>query len=103
MDQNGYVDRYLHIALDEIERSNGHVSETTAENPTEGTRGVEGRRVHLDPFPWLRGRRDQEILPRHHRRRLRRRRRRRFLEIGGRECSVGVGVEDLVEEEGSRR
>ena len=38
----------LHIALDEIKRSDGHVSEITAENTAGGTCGVEGRRVHLD-------------------------------------------------------
>ena len=38
----------LHIALYEIERSDGHVSETTAENTKGGIGGVEGPRVHLD-------------------------------------------------------
>lgn len=59
------------------------MSETTAEDPTEGTGGVEGRGVHLDTLSGLGGRRDKEILLREHRRR-----RRRF----------GVGViEHLVE------
>ena len=38
----------LHIELDEIERSDGHVSETTAENTVGGTGNVEGWRVHLN-------------------------------------------------------
>ena len=38
----------LHIALDEIKRSDGHVSEITAENTAGGIGDVEGRRVHLD-------------------------------------------------------
>lgn len=39
------------------------MSETAAEDPTEGTGGVEGRRVHLDPLAGLGGRSDKEILP----------------------------------------
>ena len=38
----------LHIALDEIERSDGHVSETTTENTAGDIGSVEGRGVHLD-------------------------------------------------------
>ena len=38
----------LHIELDEIERSDGHVSETTAENTIGDTGSVEGWRVHLN-------------------------------------------------------
>jgi hypothetical protein len=38
----------LHIALDKVERSDGRVSETTAENTSGSTGGVEGRRIHLD-------------------------------------------------------
>ena len=38
----------LHIALDEIERSAGHVSETIAENTAGNIGGVEGQQVHLD-------------------------------------------------------
>lgn len=33
----------LHVALDEIDRSNGHVSGTGAQAPTHSTRGVKGR------------------------------------------------------------
>ena len=33
----------LHIALDEIERSDGHVSETTVENTASGTGSIQGR------------------------------------------------------------
>jgi len=32
----------LHIAFDKVERSDGHVSETTAEDPTGRAGGVEG-------------------------------------------------------------
>ena len=39
---------YLHITLDEVKRSNGHVSEATAEDTAGGACCVEGRRVHLD-------------------------------------------------------
>lgn len=38
----------LHIAFDEIKRSNSHVSESTAQYSTNSTGGVELRRVHLD-------------------------------------------------------
>lgn len=38
----------LHIAFDEVKRSDGHVSETTAENSSYSTSSIEGRRVHLD-------------------------------------------------------
>ena len=38
----------LHIALDEIERSDGHVSETTVENTAGGIGNIEGRGVHLN-------------------------------------------------------
>ena len=73
-----YNNTYLHIALDEIERCDGHVSETAAENPTDGARGVEIARVHLDTFPRLGGGGDEEVLARRHRRR-----RRVLLEVGG--------------------
>lgn len=39
---------YLHVTLDEIERSDGRVSKATAQNPSGRTGGVVGRRVHLD-------------------------------------------------------
>lgn len=51
---------YLHIALDEVERSNCHVSETTAKDTAESTGGVELRRVHLDLLSRLIGRGDHE-------------------------------------------
>ena len=38
----------LHIALEDIERSDGHVSGTSAETTADCTGGKEGRRVHLD-------------------------------------------------------
>ncbi|MBS2599698.1 hypothetical protein KFY57_26560, partial [Salmonella enterica subsp. enterica serovar Typhimurium] len=37
-----------HVTFDEIERSDGHVSETTAEETTKGTGSIELRGVHLD-------------------------------------------------------
>lgn len=52
----------LHIALDEIKRSDGHVSETTAEDSTGSTSSVEGRRVHLDLLGGLGRSRDDETL-----------------------------------------
>lgn len=60
------------------------MSETTAEDPTEGTSSVEGRGVHLNPLAGLGGRRDKEIILREYRRGGR-----RFVEIG-------VRVEHLV-------
>ena len=56
----------LHVALDEIERSDGGVSETAAEDSTGGTGGVEFRRVHPD---LLIRRRDHEAPCRRLRRR----------------------------------
>ena len=38
----------LHIAFNQIERSNSHMRETTAENPTKSTSSVERRRVQLN-------------------------------------------------------
>lgn len=38
----------LHITLDKVKRGNRRVSETTAENSTDRTSTIEGRRVHLD-------------------------------------------------------
>ena len=54
----------LHIALDKIERSDSHVSETTAKNTVGGTGGVEGWRVHLDlvRFAWCRNQRRADLL-----------------------------------------
>lgn len=51
----------LHITFDEVKRSDGRVSETAAEDSTEGTGGVEFRRVHLD-LAWLARRWNQEVL-----------------------------------------
>ena len=56
----------LHIALDEIKRSDGHVSEATAEDPSGGTRGVESRRVHFDLSGLARSR-NHEVLRRRRR------------------------------------
>ena len=49
----------LHIALDEIERSDGHVSGTSAETTADATGGEEGRRVHLDLARLARCRNDE--------------------------------------------
>lgn len=38
----------LHITLDEVKRSDGHVSETTAQYSSKSTSSVELWRVHLD-------------------------------------------------------
>lgn len=54
----------LHIALDKIERGDGHVSETAAKDSSCRTGGVEGRRVHLDLLARLFRRRDDEVLSR---------------------------------------
>ena len=51
----------LHIALDEIDRSDGHVSETIAENTAGSTGGVEGRRVHLDLAGLARRRNQRQV------------------------------------------
>lgn len=53
----------LHIALDEVKRSDGRVSETAAEDPADGTSGVECRGVHLY-LPWLARCRNNEAPPR---------------------------------------
>ena len=50
----------LHIALDKIKRSDGHVSETTAKNIAGSTGDVEGRWVHLD-LAGLTQRRNDEV------------------------------------------
>ena len=52
----------LHIALNEVKRSDGHVSKTTAEDSTGRTGGVVCRRVQLYlASPWRRfGRRWNE-------------------------------------------
>ena len=63
----------LHIAFDKVERSDGHVSETAAEDPTGRAGGVEGRRVHLDPLSGLARGRNKDVAPP--------RRRRSFEEI----------------------
>lgn len=39
---------HLHIALDNVERGNGHVSEAAAGEATEGASSVVERRIHLD-------------------------------------------------------
>lgn len=53
----------LHIAFDKVERSDGHVSETTAEDPTGRAGGVEGRRVHLDLHAGLARGRNEDVAP----------------------------------------
>lgn len=52
----------LHIALDEVKRGDGHVSETAAEDASEGTGSVEGRRVHVDLLGGLAGRGNHDAL-----------------------------------------
>ena len=49
----------LHIALEDIERSDGHVSGTSAETTADCTGGKEGRRVHLDLARLARCRNDE--------------------------------------------
>lgn len=51
---------HLHITLDKIERSEGGVSETTAEASTEGTGSVESRGIHLQFLGGVSGRRNGE-------------------------------------------
>ena len=41
-------ERDLHITLDKVKRSDGHVSEATAEDSTSSTGSIEGGRVELD-------------------------------------------------------
>ena len=48
---------HLHVALDEVERRDGHVGEPAAGDPSGRAGGVERRRVHLDLLP---GRLDRE-------------------------------------------
>lgn len=83
-----YSDLDLHITLDEVKRSNGHVSESTAEYTAGGAGSIESRRVHLD-------------LPK---RLLRSRNHHPPAAVGGggrgsggRGGGGGAGVEDLVE------
>lgn len=53
----------LHITFDEVERSDGHVSETVAEDPAGRAGGVEGQRVHLDLLAGLAGGRNEDVAP----------------------------------------
>lgn len=55
------MEKYLHITLDEIKRSNGHVSETTAKNPSRGTCRVISWGEHRN-LPRLARSRNHEIL-----------------------------------------
>lgn len=64
---NGSV-AYLHITLDEIERSDSHMSKAAAEYPADRTRGVELGREHLN-LAWLAWSRNHEGLVRSRRRR----------------------------------
>lgn len=59
----------LHITLDKVKRSDGHVSKATAENTTGGTGGIKCGGVHLYLHPRLARRRHDEVLPSQRRRR----------------------------------
>lgn len=54
---------HLHIAFDKVERSDGRVSETAAEDPAGRAGGVEGRRVHLNLFSGLARGRNEDVAP----------------------------------------
>ena len=51
----------LHVALDEIEGRNGHMSEAAAQDPPGGACGVECRRIHLDLSTLARRRNDEGL------------------------------------------
>lgn len=48
IEQGNLRESHLHVALDEIERRDGHVREPAAGDAAGRARGVEGRRVHLN-------------------------------------------------------
>jgi hypothetical protein len=56
-DRSRVLPAHLHIALDEVERRDGHVGEPAAGDSSGSAGGIEGRRVHLD---LLLGRLDRE-------------------------------------------
>lgn len=92
----------LHITLDKVKGSDGHVSKTAAEDSTSGTRGIECWRVHLDPLPRLAGRGNHEGFPLEHRGWSRSRRFRGWFRVWWCESSVRVSAEHLKQRQGSR-